>query len=316
MDKLETVRQAGEDEVSKWTDARFGGVDVVGIRAGRDYATSKVGKDNESDPRFAPLDSRGTSLKAAVEQMAQDPEVIERVARETGNAGLLAQVTEERETIEAKKFMAANPDYYGSDENYEAIRAYLAQHNLEFREPNITRAYRSLLRSGELETAPGTPRNLTSSEKLYVISLCKAGQVDGAISQYLMYAFPDADDMWASAGDFLSDPATLPVRNEAVRFVWYQSRPVVMDTPELREFQKNFFRGRPALSLADLDACWAGFQEYRKDVTSSAVLSQLNHDAVSGDDIDDLSDAEVSDLYHRTARHITQTQPRRAGVIV
>lgn len=156
MDKLETVRQAGEDEVSKWTDTRFGSVDVVGIRTGRDYGLSKVGKDNESDPRFAPLDSRGNSLKLAVEEMTQDPEVIERVARETRNPDLLAQVTEEREMVEAKKFMAANPDYFGSDENYEAIRSYLAQHDLEFREPNISRAFKSLLRSGEIEVEPGT----------------------------------------------------------------------------------------------------------------------------------------------------------------
>jgi hypothetical protein len=315
-DRLEAVRQAGEDEVLKWTDSRFGG--VAGFKAGRDYQAGKVGGDSETDPRFSQLDTKGgNALKAGIEELSRDPEVLERIARETGDPDLIAEVTEQHEEREANKFLARHPGYNPTNGNYEAIRAYLAAHDLTWEEPNITKAYRSLLRSGELQTRPGQARNLSASEQLYVISLCKTGQVTDAIAQYLNYSYPDSDDLWASAGDFLSDPETLDARNDAVRFVFYQSRPV-SDSAEWRSFQKQFFRGRPAIALADLDACWSQFQEHQRDVTRGAVLDQLNTDAAqpTAEDIDQLDDDGVKRLYQATRKHIAKTSRRGTGILL
>src|SRR5579872_6124260 len=123
--KLRQIEALGEDEVSRWCDPRFGGVLMPGQRTGRDYAASQVGGDSDTDSRFAQLDNRVGSIKAALVKMAEDPEVIERIASETGNPQLIEAVTEEWELNEARQFLAAHPDYYRTDYNYELIRDWL-----------------------------------------------------------------------------------------------------------------------------------------------------------------------------------------------
>ena len=89
--------------------------------------------------------SGSNQLKA----LAQNPdrEALEQIARETGDAGLIERLTDEHENSEAKAFMAANPTYYRDDSNYETIREYLDDHDLEFNRENLATAYRALSRA-------------------------------------------------------------------------------------------------------------------------------------------------------------------------
>jgi hypothetical protein len=102
--------------------------------------------------------SGSNQLKALAEN--PDQEALEQIAQETGDARLIERLTDEHENTEAKAFMAANPNYYRDDYNYETIRQYLDDRDLEFNRQNLTTAYKSLSRAGKLEVDPDTPRPL------------------------------------------------------------------------------------------------------------------------------------------------------------
>src|SRR5580692_5285568 len=55
-----------------------------------------------------------------LKELAENPdrEALEQIARETGDAGLVERVQDDRDVSEAKAFMAAHP-YYRTDQNYE-----------------------------------------------------------------------------------------------------------------------------------------------------------------------------------------------------
>lgn len=236
----------------------------------------------------------GTNL---LKELANNPpeDIIERIAQETGDPELQARITEGRETTVAEHFVRSHSSYFKSDNNYESLRQFLDDRNQEFNEANLDVAFKSLSRSGQLETRPGQARNLSESDQLHIISLCKAGQLDDAIEQYLDYSLPDASKFWNDATAFLSDPETLPVRNKASYFVWWHSRSGVDDTPEFHAFGKAYFRLRPVHTVQDFDDCWAAFEKKNK----SFHRDQLFHEApVTPDDLNDLSDDAVTKLTH------------------
>jgi hypothetical protein len=102
--------------------------------------------------------SGSNHLKALAEN--PDREALEQIARETGDAGLIERVQDDRENAEAKVFMVAHPSYYRDNDNYETIRGYLEDHDLAFNRQNLAIAYRALSRTGKLQVDPDTPRPL------------------------------------------------------------------------------------------------------------------------------------------------------------
>jgi hypothetical protein len=283
-------------ESAAFLDANFGQLDLSGSPDLRPLPNDK----------FEAADSHGLSNVVVsgsnkLKELADNPdsELLSRIAEETGDPELAEKITEERELGEARAFMASTPSYYRDDGNYAALRHYLDDRNLRFTAANLKIAFTALSRAGELVMRPGHAKRLTDSEQLHVIALCKNAQLEDAVSQYLDYALPDADEQWSDSTAFLTDPATVSVRNQACYFVWYHSRPV-QDTPEFREYAKSFFRSRPIHTIADLDDCYAAFEAHSREGYREEIIRGTEPPPVSPDSLEELSDEQVQDLTRQT----------------
>lgn len=323
--KLQRIQALGEDEISRWSDPRFGGVLTPGQRSGRDYAASKVGGDTETDTRFSQLDNRIGSIRSALEKMAQDPRVIEKIAYETGNPTLVEAVMEERELAEAKKFLATHPEYHRTQYNFELICDWLDARDLAFTAQNITRAYTVLTRSGELENAPGTPRPLSDHDRRAIALQASSGDVEGAATRFLLKRLPeDVAEAWQyslspqDALDDIAKPEFAKIIEEAVFFCWENGRPNYMPTPERRQFLRDYVADRiPNARL--LDEAWKACQAEERDALRSGLLSQLSGpepQAPTEDDLNELSDDQVKELYGSTRRQIAKDVTRRPTGII
>jgi hypothetical protein len=256
------------------------------------------------DAKFESSDKKGFNnvvvagsnpLKAFAD--APDQETIERIALETGDPDLAERVKDEREGSIAEDFVRSHPLYFKSDYNYSAIRGYLDQHQLAFTSENLNAAFGSLSRTGQLEVRPGHAKALTETELLHIISLTKNGQLEDAVGQYLDYSLPDAGDHWGDTTEFLSDPDTLKVRNQACYFVWFHSRPV-QDSPEFKEFARKFFKLKPVHTISDLDDCLVAFERNQKDVFRQNMIREP--EPVTAENLNDLSDDAVNKLTQST----------------
>jgi hypothetical protein len=226
-----------------------------------------------------------------------DPVSLQRLSEELNDPDLAQRVRDDQEGIVAETFVKANPSYFKSDYNYSAIRGYLDQHQLAFTSENLNAAFGSLSRTGQLEVRPGHAKALTETELLHIISLTKNGQLEDAVGQYLDYSLPDAGDHWADTTEFLSDPDTLKVRNQACYFVWFHSRPV-QDSPEFKEFARKFFKLKPVHTISDLDDCLVAFERNQKDVFRQNMIREP--EPVTAENLNDLSDDAVNKLTQST----------------
>jgi hypothetical protein len=229
------------------------------------------------------LDDRGTglgasALKRGIEELATDPEVQRQVAHETGDPELLEDV--ERQAEEAsREFMRRNPSYYRCLENWEKIVQTLAFNALKWAEDeanideaerelilrgfwtveNLTAAFKALSRAGALEVRPDQPRRLTEHQLRTIALQAGSGDVDGAISKYLLLRAPEnaaeaflAAPTLADALDEIADPALARVVDEAVWFCWQQGRPNYSPSPKRRQFMQDYIAGRiPTARLLD-----------------------------------------------------------------
>ena len=296
-------------------------VDLSGI-PNFNNPTEEMATEDGDRHGFNRLVLSGTnSLKALAEN--PDSETLQRIAQETGNSELAEQVREDLEEREAIAFVNSHPTYYKDEdgENYAALREYLDERKLPFTAANLDIAFKALRRAGEMKMQPGTPKVLSHTERLHIISLAQNGQLADAISQYLNYALPSAEEDWTDETTFLSDPNTINVRNNAVRFVWFHSRPGVQDSGEFRGFEGKFFRNRPLRTIELMDACYEAFQQEYKSALRNKLLSPdqpTNASAAAGrqQSLDDLDDESFDRLYHGTLREYARNAKRQPGVIV
>ncbi len=178
----------------------------------------------------------------------------------------------------------------------------------------MSRSYKALLRSGELEVAPGTPRPQAAS-----------GDVEGAVSRYLLKRLPeDVAEMWMystshqEALDGVAKPEFARIIEEAVFYCWENGRANYMPTPERQRYLRQYVAGRiPNARL--LDEAWKACLGEERDGLRSGLLNQFRPEqpsVPSDEDIEDLSDDAVRDLYQRTRRHITRdANTRPAGIL-
>jgi hypothetical protein len=136
---------------------------------------------------------------------------------------------------------------------------------------NLDLAFKTLTRAGELETKPGTAKALQDHEALAVINLCKSGQLEEAIAQFLTFSLPGAERRWSDTNEFVTDPDTVAVRNNACRFVWFHSH-TVQDSPELKAFEKQWFRARPIKTVADYQTCYEAFLQHEKEAERERIV--------------------------------------------
>lgn len=259
-----------------------------------------------SNDKFEPQDKHGfsnvvMSERNRLRELAENPDqdTIVRIAEETGDPDLAQNILDEREGAVAENFVATHHGYYRSDWNYERLRSYLDDKHQEFNSENLDAAFKYLTRTGQLEVKPGQARNLDESELLYVINLAKNNQIEDAVSQFLGYALPDAADVWDDDTEFLSDPRTVAVRNDACRFVWFHSRPV-QDSAEFRAFEKTYFKHRPVRTIADFDSAYVAFEKYDRQIRREDLLHDSQPVGPARADLENLTDSEVESLTHKT----------------
>jgi hypothetical protein len=312
MDQQTRTRIATE-ESARFLDSNFGGLDLTGSPDLLHPTTEKF--EAQDRHGFNKIDTSGLPTTNQLRTFIENPdaESLQRVGEETRNPDLLAEVTDLREEAEAQAFVQAHPEYQRDDGNLDKIQSWLSRRGLEFKRDNISKAFKALVRSGEMQ-AIGAARNLTQSQKLTVMASAKSGQIDDAIAQYLDFAFPDADERWADSAEFLSDVDTLPIRNEATAFVHYHSRPI-QDSPEWETFKRTYFKRRPMVTLADLDQCWDAFQKQDGLAQRDRLFAAPHETAPTSAEIDQLDDAGVDKLYHQTLRHYAQTAKKSAGIL-
>lgn len=337
----QTRQRIIKEETAAFLDQNFGGLDLSG-------SPDLANPANEEAPA-ADGDRHGFNKVAVagangLKQFASSPdlETLERIADETGDADLQTRIAESQATDIAKQFVNRTPQYLQSEQNFEAIVSYMLQKYLQqslrvyddadsasiallnagaWTVENITSAFKTLLRAGRLEVEAGVAKALSESEKLHVISLCKSGQLEDAVSQYLSYAYPNAESDWSDVTAFLSDPATLQSRNDACRFVWYHSRPGVQDSAEWRAFEAKWFRHRPLRAVSDYDFAYAEFEKEYKNELRNKLLSPdepatVGAPARSQQRLDDLDDEAFDRLYHGTLREYARNAKRQPGVLV
>jgi hypothetical protein len=144
--------------------------------------------------------------------------------------------------------------------------------------------------------------------------LCKTGQLNEALGEFLAYSLPRIDNDYVDPTEFLSDPATVSVRNAAVSFVWFHSRPI-QDSTEWRQFQKKYFRLRPIFTLADMDQCYAAFQTDQRSLTRERIIHGEAERVPQASDLDALDDQQIDQLYHGSLRRYAAQAKTSAGVL-
>lgn len=334
----EQTKQMIEAEAERFIDSQFGGLDLSGFPNLQKPANEESAASDKHG--FSNVDfGQGNPLKSFIEN--PDGESLERLARETGDPELQMKLAEEKASSIAREFVVKAPQYVQTDANFEAIIDYMLRKHLgqslraysdadegslallaagAWSVESITAAFRVLLRAGQLEVEAGVAKALSESERLHVISLCKSGQLEDAVSQYLSYSYPNAERDWADVTSFLSDPSTVEVRNLACRFAWYHSRPVE-DSAEWRAFESKWFRHRPIRTVADYDHAYAEFRkQYKNEVRNKLLFgdeqANANTPATQEQSLDDLSDDQISQLKTATLREMARRIKRGQGVLV
>jgi len=278
-------------------DERFGGLDTS---SSPDFnSVPKEGFGTDRHGLNVVVESGSNQLRALADN--PDEETIKRIADETGNADLAEHIKDQTEGAIAEEFVRTHRTYYICPENYTDIREWLDDRQLQFTLENLDLAFKTLTRAGQLETKPGTARALQDFEALHIIDLCKSGQLEDAISQFLTYSLPGAERRWSDTNDFITDPDTVAVRNNACRFVWFHSNPV-QDSTALRAFERTWFRARPIKTVADYQTCYTAFLQHEKEAARDRIVfgDQPTNEPVTRNSLEDLSDDQVNALTQRT----------------
>jgi hypothetical protein len=278
-----------------------------------DYSEKPTAKPDPFAPRIAEFSS--DQLKS----FAADPgrDVLEEIAIATRNPELLAQVQDEKEGIEAEKFVANNPQYYQSEENSEALRVYLDEKNLRFNEQNLTLAFKNLTKAGALQVKPGQARPLTPDEELRCARLCQQGFLPTALEYYARCRLSLTDS------DANLDVAAMPeysdVMDEAARFLFYQTRADVTPSLEFEAYALRYLAGRPA-SLPLLANAWSEFKKQESKLERGLLVqswrqpeSKPSTDPLTiSKSFDEMSDDQIERTLRASYReHFSQASEKR-----
>jgi hypothetical protein len=214
-----------------------------------DYAALETPKEDPFAPR---LNTYANALK----DFASNPsdEVLQELASRTGDQNIVAEVKDRQELAEAEIFLAKNPTYYRTDENFDRLNEYLAEKKLPFVASNLTAAFKALTKSGELETAPGQIRELSDTEHLMLSRKITSGDLEGALWDYLKFR----------AGNFTHDitldPHYRKLTESACWYLFENGTVEYIPTRETRKFMNEFIAGR-LVTLPLLRAAHAAWQK-------------------------------------------------------
>jgi hypothetical protein len=328
------LERIAQEESSRFLDQNFAPLDISGCIS---LLKPPSEESQLPDDRFAPLDNRGiglgaSALKKGIQQLVHDAEVQQQVARETGNPKLLREYQHSQAEAISRDFLRANPRYHRCPENWEKLVQTMALNLLGWAEDeadvdeaqdelikrglwtldNLNAAFKALSRAGLMIVRPDQPRQLTEHQRRAIALQASSGDVEGAISRYLLLRSPeDTADAFldaATASDALEEiahPDLARIVKEAVWFCWEQGRPNYSPTSERRHFMQDYIAGRiPTARL--LDEAWSACQAAENDAVRSGLLQQVSEPKApaTAQELDTLDDSEIDHLYHSTLRKI------------
>lgn len=332
MALTEQDRQRIIEQESAWTDAAFGGIDLSG------FPNLQAPPPPEPhDDRFA-RDWRDTGLSrdaTALKQFIEDPdtESLERVGSEIGSADYLAEARDRKGEVIAEEFKRRCPDYIPTNRNYEVMVTTLAFNALTTTQQsgtikeqlddlmaagvwtveNLTAAYRALDQEGLLDVAAGSARNLSERERLHVMRLAQTGNTQQAIDQFLRYSLDDD----SPSIDLLSDPDYRGALDTAVMFVFETATTDYVPNEERRNFLLHFAAGRP-LTFPLLNQAWSTLKAREASYARTEILESAQRREFAPPSLkqmDDMDDAALDDLYHRSLRHYANSVRQSPGII-
>jgi hypothetical protein len=329
-------RMAAE-EAARFMDGSFGQLDLSGFP---DLAHPPTETFELQDSHgFNRVDESGLAgINQLKELLAHPPrEVVEELARETGNPVLISELANEHAEEVVHEFRRRNPDYLKCDSNWRCIVETMA-HNLlgeDGMEPqeaqnllidtghwtlaNLEAAYKALDRVGALEYPANQARPLTEVQRLRAEQLAANGDVLGGIVEYVKGRISEdaADQVAFSLEDpieFTSDPAMRPILEEACWFCWEAYRKDYSPSAERRQFLRDYCGGR-FLTVALLDAAWGECKSVERDSMRSSLISQVSDERAETPSLDRLDDAGIDDLYHSTLREYAKAVKRKIGTL-
>jgi hypothetical protein len=342
LNQISKERMAAE-EAARFMEGGFGQLDLSGFPDLTHPQTETF--ELQDRHGFNRVDESGLAgINQLKELLAHPPrEVVEELARETGNPKLISELADERAEEVVHEFRRRNPDYLRSDSNWRCIVETMA-HNLlgeDDMDPNeaqdllienghwtltnLEAAYKALDRVGALEYPANQSRPLTEAQRLRAEQLAANGDVLGGIVEYVKGRISEdaADQVAFTLADplaFTTDPAMRPILEEACWFCWEAYRKDYSPSTERRQFLQDYCGGR-FVTVALLDAAWEECKVAERDVMRSSLIRQVSNEraetpAASPSSLDRLDDVGIDNLYHSTLREYARSVKRQHGVIV
>ncbi len=330
------------EESARFMDTQFGRLDL----SGSPDLNHPPAEQFEAHDRHGlnRVDISGLAgINQLKELLANPPrEVMEEIAKETGNPELISELAEERAEQVAYEFRRQNPGYLKCDANWRSMietlaHNFLGEDDLDaedaqellisggfFTLENLTRAFRALDRVGALEYPSNHAHPLKETQRLRAAQLAANGDVLGGIVEYVKgriseeagyeVAFTLEDPL-----AFTSDPKMRPILEEACYFCWQNYRRDFSPTPDRFRFIHDYCAGR-FVTVALLDAAWEECKRVEKDATRSALFNQVGNETEESIEstsasLDRLDDASIDDLFHRTLRQYAKNA-KRSGILV
>ncbi len=336
-----TKQRITAEETARFMDDAFGQLDLSGSPDLNHPQTEIF--ELQDRHGFNRVDESGLAgINQLKELLANPPrEVVEELARETGNPELAAQLADERASEVAKEFRQRNPDYLKCDANWRSIvesmtHNLLGEDNLDGDEAqdllvsqghwtlsNLEAAYKALDRVGALEYPANRSRPLNATQRLRAEQLAANGEVLGGIVEYVKGRIGEeaADEVAFTLADplaFTTDPQMRPILEEACWFCWEAYRKDYSPSPERRRFMHDYCGGR-FVTVSLLDAAWDDCKHAEQHAMRSSLLNQA--DLIETNDstpisFDRLEDADIDDLYHRALREHVRQAKRQAGLLI
>lgn len=327
---MSTTAAQQRANVEEWAAEQFAPLDLSGFPSFQTEPAPEAYDDRWSrDYRDNPLSTSASALRSFV----SDPDVdaLDRVGQETGNPGFRAEVRDRRGEATAERFKFENPSYVPTLENYSTIVETLAWNALSTADqegdvdevvarliergfwtvPNLTACYRALTAEGMLTVAAGSTRALSTGERLRVTRMAQAGNIDGAIEEYLKRSLDD-DEL---DEEIAYDPAYRPACDAAVWAVFKDITNDFVSTPEREAYMQRHCAGRP-ITLALLQSAWTACQAAEKRYDRNEAIRPLRQaQAPTQRELDELDDSAVDDLYHKSLRAHAQAVRRPNGVL-
>jgi hypothetical protein len=244
-------------------------------------------------------------------------DVLEMVAQ--SDPALAGKLRAQKATSAAAAFMSARPDYLNTDSNYEAImramgRTYLKKSFTSseqaedalvdagfFTVDNITRTFTALLAAGKMEVKRGVVKKLSKEELREIAIAIETRGAEFALLDYLSCALGGLPNDLESPDDLMVRHADL--MNEAVLFIWPESRPSFINSPEWVKWFLARRRDRVGvLTLAIMDQLWAEWLSTPAAQRSASPAETTTPATVAAPDFSEMSDAEIATLFGESAR--------------